>query len=197
MLRSVTTLGLALALLAGASPALAASGVDAIALPIEQAATELSPNQFVWKDTDTGEALSIVVSLSTQRAFVYRGARMVAATTISSGKDGRDTPLGTYPILQKNAAHRSNLYNDAPMPFMQRLTWDGIAIHAGRNPGFPDSHGCIRVPTGFAKKLFGVTSLGTTVTVTDDFEGGAMPEAPVVDQETAMANLRQSVSLEQ
>ncbi len=199
MLRSVTTLGLALALLAGASPALAASGVDAIALPIEQAATELSPNQFVWKDTDTGEALSIVVSLSTQRAFVYRGATMIAATTISSGKDGKDTPLGTYPILQKEQEHKSNLYNDASMPFMQRLTWDGIAIHAGRNPGFPDSHGCIRVPTGFAKRLFGVTSLGTTVTVTDDFEGGfeggAVPYEPVVDQETAVANLRQSISL--
>ncbi len=182
----------ALTLAFAATPALA---LDGAVLPIEAAATELSPNQFVWNDTDTGEALSIVVSLSTQRAFVYRGARMVAATTISSGKDGRDTPLGTYPILQKNAAHRSNLYNDAPMPFMQRLTWDGIAIHAGNNPGFPASHGCIRVPTGFAKKLFGVTSLGTTVTVTDDFEG----EAPVatLDSETAEANGKQLASLRQ
>ena len=182
----------ALTLAFAATPALA---LDGAVLPIEAAATELSPNQFVWNDTDTGEALSIVVSLSTQRAFVYRGARMVAATTISSGKDGRDTPLGTYPILQKNAAHRSNLYNDAPMPFMQRLTWDGIAIHAGNNPGFPASHGCIRVPTGFAKKLFGVTSLGTTVTVTDDFEG----EAPVatLDSETAEANGKQLTSLRQ
>jgi len=180
----------ALTLAFAATPALA---LDGAVLPIEAAATELSPNQFVWNDTDTGEALSIVVSLSTQRAFVYRGARMVAATTISSGKDGRDTPLGTYPILQKNAAHRSNLYNDAPMPFMQRLTWDGIAIHAGNNPGFPASHGCIRVPTGFAKKLFGVTSLGTTVTVTDDFEG----EAPVatLDSETAEANTGQLAAL--
>ncbi len=177
----------------GATPALA---LDSAVLPIEEAATELSPNQFVWNDTNTGEAVSVVVSLATQRAYVYRGAQMVAATTISSGKDGKDTPLGTYPILQKNEFHKSNLYNDASMPFMQRLTWDGIAIHAGRNPGFPDSHGCIRVPTGFAKKLFGVTSLGTTVTVTDDFEGGVMPEEPLIDAETAKANARQLASLE-
>ncbi len=175
-----------------ATPAFA---MDSIALPIEAAATELSPNQFVWNDTNTGEALSVVISLSTQRAYVYRGAQMVAATTISSGRDGKDTPLGTYPILQKNAVHRSNLYNDASMPFMQRLTWDGIAIHAGNNPGFPDSHGCIRVPTGFAKKLFAVTSLGTTVTVTDDFESGDMPVEPLFDAETANANGKQLASL--
>jgi lipoprotein-anchoring transpeptidase ErfK/SrfK len=201
MARSVMGFGMALAMLAGAPPAFAASGIDSVALPIEEAATELSPNQFVWKDTNTGpdigKPVSIVISLSTQRAFVYRGSTMVAATTISSGKDGKDTPLGTYPILQKEQAHKSNLYNDASMPFMQRLTWDGIAIHAGNNPGFPDSHGCIRVPTGFAKRLFGVTSVGTTVTVTDDFEGGVVAEAPVADQETTVANLRQSVSLEQ
>ena len=197
MMRPVTAIGLAFALFAGASPALAASAGALAAMPIEQAATELSPNQFVWKDNGASEPVSIVISLLEQRAFVYRGSSMIAATTISSGKDGKDTPLGTYPILQKNAVHKSSLYDDASMPFMQRLTWDGIAIHAGRNPGFPASHGCIRVPLGFAKQLFGVATLGTTVTVTDDFEGGAMPDAPVVDQETAVANLRQSVSLEQ
>lgn len=196
MMRPVTAIGLAVALFAGASPALAASAGALAAMPIEQAATELSPNQFVWKDNGASEPVSIVISLLEQRAFVYRGSSMIAATTISSGKDGKDTPLGTYPILQKNAVHKSSLYDDASMPFMQRLTWDGIAIHAGRNPGFPASHGCIRVPLGFAKQLFGVTTLGTTVTVTDDFEGGAMPDAPVMDQETAVANLRQSVSLD-
>ncbi|WP_349238507.1 L,D-transpeptidase family protein [Sphingomonas faeni] len=197
MVRSVMAIGLAFALFAGAKPALAASAVALAATPIEQAATALSPNQFVWKDNGSSEPVSIVISLLEQRAFVYRGSTMIAATTISSGKDGKDTPLGTYPILQKNAVHKSNLYNDASMPFMQRLTWDGIAIHAGRNPGFPDSHGCIRVPLGFAKQLFGVTTLGTAVTVMDDFEGGVMPEPPVPDQETAIANLRQSVSLSQ
>ena len=196
MVRSLKACGLAIVLGAGATPALASSAAAIAAMPIEQAAAELSPNQFVWKDDGSGEPVSIVISLIEQRAFVYRGSTMIAATTISSGKDGKDTPLGTYPILQKNAVHKSSLYNDASMPFMQRLTWDGIAIHAGRNPGFPDSHGCIRVPLGFAKQLFGVTTLGTTVTVTDDFEGGVMPPEPVVDQETAVANLAQSVSLQ-
>ena len=197
MMRTVAAIGLASTLFAGACPAHAASAAAIAAMPIEQAATELSPNQFVWKDNGSREPVSIVISLLEQRAFVYRGSTMIAATTISSGKDGKDTPLGTYPILQKNAVHKSSLYDDASMPFMQRLTWDGIAIHAGRNPGFPASHGCIRVPLGFAKQLFGVTTLGTTVTVTDDFEGGVMPQAPVADQETAVANLRQSISLEQ
>ncbi|WP_244655496.1 L,D-transpeptidase family protein [Sphingomonas sp. CFBP 13603] len=196
MARSFMAMGLTFAILAGANPAQAASAAAIAAMPIEQAATELSPNQYVWKDNGSSEAVSVVVSLMEQRAFVYRGSTMIAATTISSGKDGKDTPVGTYPILQKNAVHKSSLYDDASMPFMQRLTWDGIAIHAGRNPGFPASHGCIRVPLGFAKQLFGVTTLGTTVTVTDDFEGGVMPEAPVADQETAVANLRQSISLE-
>ncbi|PTW44626.1 lipoprotein-anchoring transpeptidase ErfK/SrfK [Sphingomonas faeni] len=197
MARSFMAMGLTFAILAGANPAQAASAAAIAAMPIEQAATELSPNQFVWKDNGSSEPVSIVVSLMEQRTFVYRGSVMIAATTISSGKDGKDTPAGTYPILQKNAVHKSSLYDDASMPFMQRLTWDGIAIHAGRNPGFPASHGCIRVPLGFAKQLFGVTTLGTTVTVTDDFEGGMIPEAPVADQETAVANLRQSISLEQ
>jgi hypothetical protein len=197
MTRSLKALGLAIVLGSVAGPALGASAAAIAAMPIEQAATELLPNQFVWKDTGSSEPVSIVISLLEQRAFVYRGSTMIAATTISSGKDGKDTPLGTYPILQKNAVHKSSLYDDASMPFMQRLTWDGIAIHAGRNPGFPASHGCIRVPLGFAKQLFGVTTLGTTVTVTDDFEGGMVPEPPVPDQETAIANLRQSVSLDQ
>ena len=72
-----------------------------------------------------------------------------------------------YQILQKKVAHNSTIYNNASMPYMQRLTWDGIAIHAGINPGFPNSHGCIRVPAAFARKLFEATALGTTVMVTD------------------------------
>lgn len=180
-------------------PSLAAPArpIETIALPIEEAADELAPNQFVWQDTDTGEPVSIVISLSTQRAFVYRGQDLIAVTAISSGRGDKATPIGTYPILQKNAAHRSNIYDSAPMPFMQRLTWDGIAIHAGRNPGFPASHGCVRVPTAFAKKLFAVTSLGSVVTVAVDFEGGPPPVyVPPVDTETASANAAQLASID-
>ena len=134
---TVTTMGLAFALLASATPALAASTATLAAMPIEQAATDLSPNQFVWKDNGASEPVSIVIILLEQRAFVYRGSTMIAATTISSGRDGKDTPVGTYPILQKNAVHKSSLYDDASMPFMQRLTWDGIAIHAGATRASP------------------------------------------------------------
>jgi lipoprotein-anchoring transpeptidase ErfK/SrfK len=145
-----------------ASPAWAKAS-DTVA--VEVAAATLAPNQFVWSDVDTGEPVRVVINVAEQRAYVYRGEALVAATTISSGKTGKDTPSGTFTILQKKIDHRSNLYNEAPMPFMQRLTWDGIAIHAGKNPGYPASHGCIRVPMDFAKKLYGITTVGTTVEV--------------------------------
>ena len=101
-------------------------------------------------------------------AHVYSGDRLVGMASVSTGMAGHSTPTGDYPILQKNQWHRSNLYSNAPMPFMQRLTWDGIALHAGHNPGYPASHGCIRLPYAFAQKLFGMTSLGGLVTVTRD-----------------------------
>ena len=80
---------------------------------------------------------------------------------------GHDTPTGTFTILQKRRTHFSNIYDNAPMPFMQRLTWDGIALHAGQIPGTPASHGCVRLPTAFARHLFGETSLGARVYIVD------------------------------
>jgi lipoprotein-anchoring transpeptidase ErfK/SrfK len=118
---------------------------------------------------------------------------------VSTGTDDKPTPAGTYPILQKKVDHKSNLYDAAPMPYMQRLTWDGIALHAGRNPGFPASHGCVRLPTAFARKLFAVTSVGSTVTVMDEpFEPGDgwTPPAPEPDGDTSRANSLQLASLE-
>ena len=89
----------------------------------------------------------------------------IAVTTVSTGRPGFETPAGVYTILQKHREHFSNLYNNDPMPFMQRLTWDGIALHAGRLPGFAASHGCIRLPPEFARRLFDVSELGMTVVV--------------------------------
>lgn len=157
------------------APVYAAVAADALALEV----TTLAPNAFLWNDDATLAPVSIVISIPDQKAYVYRGEILIGASTVSTGKDGKDTPLGTFPILQKSEVHKSNLYDSAPMPFMQRLTWDGVAIHAGRNPGFPASHGCIRVPTAFAKKLFGVTSKGTPVMVTDAsaVEGWVPPTA--------------------
>jgi hypothetical protein len=138
----------------------------------------LKPGQYVWDDSqaDSGGPLSVTVDLSNQLAWVYRGDRLVGLSTISSGTSGYETPTGTFPILQKNLTHKSNLYDDAPMPFMLRLTWDGVALHAGAVPGHPASHGCVRLPKGFAKLLYGAARIGTTVTITG--------ESPVLDEET-------------
>ncbi len=112
-------------------------------------------------------AVSILVSIPAQMAYVYRNGVLIAASTVSTGKPGKSTPTGEFTILQKRVHHRSNLYSNAPMPFMQRLTWTGIALHAGKLPGYPASHGCIRFPHEFAQRLFGVTALGAPVSVVD------------------------------
>ena len=92
-----------------------------------------------------------MVSIPQQRAYVYRGGTLIGVTTVSTGRPGHDTPTGRFEILEKRREHFSNLYNNAPMPFMQRLTWDGIALHAGQIPGRPASHGCVRLPLEFAR----------------------------------------------
>jgi lipoprotein-anchoring transpeptidase ErfK/SrfK len=98
-------------------------------------------------------------------AYVYRGDTLVGVATVSSGKEGKDTPTGIFPILEKKRMHHSRKYDNAPMPFMQRLDKYGIALHAGHNPGRPASHGCIRLPSQFAAKLFKTTSIGSTVMI--------------------------------
>ena len=109
----------------------------------------------------------MLVSLDEQRIYVYRNGVAIGASRISSGRSGYETPTGIYTILQKEREHYSNLYDNAPMPYMQRLTWDGLALHAGKLPGHPDSHGCIRLPESFAERLFEVSPRGTVVVVTD------------------------------
>ena len=142
----------------------------------------MEPGQFVWDEDRAGDGtIEIVVSLPQQLAYVYRDGRLIGVSTVSSGQPGYDTPTGTFAILQKNRDHRSNLYDGAPMPFMQRLTWDGIALHGGEIPGRPASHGCVRLPQRFARDLFALTELGATVHITD-----ATPESP----EAALAMVR-------
>ncbi|MET4897211.1 L,D-transpeptidase family protein [Sphingomonadaceae bacterium jetA1] len=181
-----------------AAPARAAEDGPATAT-IAQAAAALAPNRYVWTDPlaqavdPVTQPVTVVISLPMQRAYVYRGDTMIAAASVSTGRDGKDTPVGIFPILQKREMHRSNLYNDAPMPFMQRLTWDGVALHAGKNPGFPDSHGCIRLPASFARKLFAITAIGTNVVVTDEMVGEHLD--PMLLQTDAMrANQTQLAS---
>ena len=158
-------------LFASAALALAAAAPAQIPAPIMEpgAIERLKPGQFFWAPqiAPTGP-VTMIVSLKTQRAYVYRNGVPIGVSTISSGKPGHATPTGVFTILQKRVDHKSNLYNNAPMPYMQRLTWDGIALHAGSLPGYPASHGCVRLPLEFAKLLYGVTQLGLTVVITDD-----------------------------
>ena len=129
----------------------------------------LKPGQFIWAPELAPKGpMVMLVGLKAQQAYVYRNGVRIGASTVSTGKKGKETPTGVFTILQKNADHRSNLYNNAPMPYMQRLTWDGIALHAGHLPGKPASHGCIRLPMAFAKALFAETSMGMTVVISDD-----------------------------
>ena len=124
----------------------------------------LDPGEFEWQpELSTAGEVEMVVSIPQQIAYVYRGGTLIGVTTVSTGRPGHTTPTGRFPILEKRREHYSNLYNNAPMPFMQRLTWDGIALHAGHIPGRPASHGCVRLPLEFARHLFSVTRVGATV----------------------------------
>jgi lipoprotein-anchoring transpeptidase ErfK/SrfK len=110
--------------------------------------------------------LILAVSIGSQRVTVYDNGTPIASSPISSGKPGHLTPMGVFSVIQKEKWHRSNLYSDAPMPFMQRITWSGVAMHAGVLPGYPASHGCIRLPESFAVRLYGMTRVGARVIVT-------------------------------
>ena len=123
----------------------------------------LKAGQYLWRDDPGDGDPRVVISLSDQLAFLYKGSTLVAVSTISSGKPGKDTPTGVFPILEKQRFHKSLKYENAPMPFMQRIDKYGIALHAGHLPGVPASHGCVRLPGEFAAKLFRVTEVGTPV----------------------------------
>ena len=134
----------------------------------------LKPGEYVWEPEAASKGpVDIIVNLGKQQLFVYRDGVQIGRSTISSGSKGRETPQGIYMILQKNITHHSNKYHEASMPFMERLTWGGLAIHAGNTPGHPESHGCMHVPEEFAKKLYGTTEEGNTVLVVN---GNTRPE---------------------
>jgi hypothetical protein len=125
------------------------------------------PPPVVLVDVPPDRGVRMVVSLPQQRLYVFRDGELFTTSAVSTGKRGHGTPTGTFRILQKAVFHRSNLYSSAPMPYMQRLTQGGVALHAGHVPGYPASHGCIRLPLAMAKKLYKLTNFSTTaVTVT-------------------------------
>lgn len=141
-----------------AVPALAIEGLTEI--------KDMKPGQFTWHpDREAKGPVAIIVSLPQQRVHVYRNGIRIAVSTCSSGRPGHETPTGVFVILQKDRFHKSSTYDDAPMPNMNRLTWSGIALHAGNLPGYPASHGCVRLPMAFSADLFSITHLGTPVII--------------------------------
>ena len=148
---------------------------------VMDAVLALKPGQYLWAPqlAPAGPML-IIINRATQRLVVYRNGVPIAVSTVSTGRAGRRTPVGIYSILEKQAVHFSSIYDSAPMPFMERLTWGGIALHGGTLPGYPASHGCIRLPHAFAKLLFGETRLGTVVVVTDSAELPRFSPAPTL-----------------
>jgi hypothetical protein len=127
---------------------------------------QLDPGDYTWQPSlaPSGPVV-IVVDLSKQLLQVYRNGVEIGRSTVSSGVQDHPTQSGIFTILQKNITHHSNQYHEATMPYMERLTWGGLAIHAGNVPDHPESHGCVHVPMAFAKKLYGITQPGTTVLI--------------------------------
>lgn len=134
--------------------------------PADLPPSQLKPGQWIWGGRDKSPApMAVIVSLTEQRAYAYRNGILIGVTTVSTGKKGHETPTGVFTILQKDKDHHSKTYDNAPMPYQQRLTWDGVALHAGGLPGYPESHGCVHMPTEFARLLFEATNMGMTVVV--------------------------------
>jgi hypothetical protein len=130
---------------------------------------ELKPGDYVWQpEVSPAGPVVVFVSLPEQALYVYRNGVRMGRSTVSTGKAGKRTPTGVFIVLQKKVHHVSSIYKGAKMPHMQRLTWTGIALHAGHLPGYPASAGCVRLPVDFAAKLYTVTTLGTTVIIADN-----------------------------
>ena len=126
----------------------------------------MRPGEYRWAATvpEKGET-KVIIDLLTQRFYVYRAEQLVGVSTISSGKKGKETQLGFWSVMLKRKLGYSRKYDNAPMPFMQMYDPKGIAFHAGALPGYPASHGCVRLPKQFAERLYGLTAVGTKVII--------------------------------
>lgn len=144
-----------------ASAALASEAYGDFVMTFDR--TGLKPNSYVWNAKGAKGPVRVVISLERQMAFAYMGDRLVGAASVSTATEGRVTPQGIFPIWLKKPIHYSQKYDNAPMPYMQMIDQYGIALHAGHNPGYPASHGCVRLPLQFAKNLYALTDIGTEV----------------------------------
>jgi lipoprotein-anchoring transpeptidase ErfK/SrfK len=189
--RIATSLAAAFAALLFAGHAAATtSGSDygyGYAAPLEADADGLylQPGEFAWlpaAQASSDAPVTLLVSLSEQRGYLYRDGVRIAVTTVSTGKPGHDTPTGVFPIMEKKKVHHSNKYDNAPMPFMQRLTMWGHALHAGNVRPTPASHGCVRLPREFAEQLFSLTRRGDLVLIAQDASMQSMERAGIDSQ---------------
>ena len=143
-------------------------------LDMEHQADQLQPGQWVWAgEIAPAGPVTVHVDLSRQLVTVYRNGVRIGVSTTSTGRRGYETPTGVFTVLQKKRRHRSNLYSNAPMPYMIRLTWDGIALHGGAVRDGPASHGCIRLPMAFARELYRVMPMGGAVVVVGEASASA------------------------
>jgi peptidoglycan hydrolase-like protein with peptidoglycan-binding domain len=163
----------------------AALAVATVALPADAQSKRKSAAKQVEDpipDPANGQPMTLVVSLNQQKIDIYRGTTHVTSAGVSTGMRGYATKAGVFSIMEKKRHHRSNIYSGAPMPWMQRLTWSGTALHAGVLPGYPASHGCIRLPFSFAPKLFAITTKGDNVVVARDRVAPTVIEHPALFQ---------------
>lgn len=159
--RSFTTFSVAAALTSSAAGLAKAQRFVSVG-PLER-------GEFVWEpQRSTSGPVVLIVSIPEQLVHVYRGGVEIGVSTCSTGKPGHRTPTGVFTILEKQREHVSSIYKGAQMPNMERLTWGGIALHAGNLPGYPASHGCIRLPLKFSALLYEVTHLGVVVIIADE-----------------------------
>ncbi len=157
-------------------------GIAALSVAIAAAPAEAkkpkAPADTGIADIDSGDPLFLVVSTGQQKVDVYRGTTLLTTSQVSTGMPAHPTFLGAFSIIEKQRWHHSNIYSGAPMPWMNRITWSGTALHAGVVPGYPASHGCIRLPYSFAPKLFDITKVGDNVVISRDRPVPALIEHP-------------------
>lgn len=166
-MRFLTFLAISIGVLT-ASQAMEKPSVHTKGAPSGKPTGTLKPGEYWWNpQLSPSGPVVVLVSIPQQTMHVYRNGILIGRSTVSTGTKGHSTPGGVFSILEKKQTHRSKKYNNAPMPYMQRLTWSGIAMHSGQLPGYPASHGCIRLPYDFSQLLFKATANGGTVVVGD------------------------------
>ena len=167
VMKFLTILAISIGLLT-ASQAMEKPSFHTKGTPTGKPTGTLKPGEYWWKPQLSPHGpLVVLVSIPQQTMHVYRNGILIGRSTVSTGTKGHSTPGGVFSILEKEKTHHSKKYDNAPMPYMQRLTWSGIAMHSGHLPGYPASHGCIRLPYDFSQLLFDATANGGTVVVGD------------------------------